>query len=71
MTTTIPDATEKLLTEEELLADEALKNVPRTKFGRLRRKGFVPFIKLGHKTYLYRKSRVLAALAKLEKRYGS
>lgn len=57
---------EKFLTEEELLEDEFFKNITPTKFGRLRRLGLIPFLKLGHKTYLYQKSRVLAALAKLE-----
>jgi len=54
---------EKLLTEAELLLQI---NIPIKKFGELRRKGLVPVVKLGHKSYRYRLSSVMRALRKLE-----
>ncbi len=57
---------EKFLTQDELLGDKIFENVSANKFERLRRLGLVPFLRLGHRTYLYQKSRVLEALAKLE-----
>jgi hypothetical protein len=66
MASTTAITQEKLLTEEELLEDEIFQNVSPYKFGRLRRDGFIPFLKLGHKTYRYQKTRVLDALVQLE-----
>ena len=66
MSSATPLSIEKLLTQSELLGEEALRNVSSDKFGRLRRLGLIPYIKLGHKTYLYQKTRVMEALAKLE-----
>ena len=56
---------EKLLTEAELLVR---LNIPIKKFGELRRKGIIPVVRLGHRSYRYRLSSVMRALSKLETR---
>lgn len=56
-----------LVTQAELLAMPAFRRVPARTFDALRRKGLVPFLLLGHKTYLYRPRAVAEALIRLEK----
>lgn len=57
---------EELLTKEELLRLRPFRKLKSARFGRLRRQGLVPYVRLGHKSYLYRPSAVLAALRVLE-----
>jgi hypothetical protein len=56
---------EELLTERELLRLPPFRKL-KLRFGRLRRKGLVPYVRLGHKSYLYRPSAVLAAIRSME-----
>ncbi len=58
---------EELIPLEELLALPPLRKLTPEAFGRLRRKGVFPYLRLGHKTYLYRVSQVLAALRRCER----
>jgi hypothetical protein len=57
---------EELVTIDEILQLPPLRNIERATFNRLRRKGLFPYVVLGHKTYLYNPSAVLAALKSLE-----
>lgn len=65
-TLTLLEAEEELVTLQEPLHLPPLRKIERAQFGRLRRKGLVPYVRLGHKTYLYRPSAVIEALKRLE-----
>jgi len=59
----------KQISEEPLLTEKDIcdqLNVPAQVFGGLRRKGIVPYVRFGGRTYRYRLSDVLKALKKLE-----
>jgi hypothetical protein len=58
---------EELLTEEELLTLPPFRKIKPRAFAELRRRGLVPFLPLGHRSYLYRASSVRAALRRLER----
>jgi hypothetical protein len=58
---------EELVTLEELLQLPPFRKIHPDTFGRMRRKGLFPYLRIGHKSYLYRPSDVLAALRQLER----
>jgi hypothetical protein len=53
-----------VVNEEQLLKD--IPGLTSRQVGNLRRARKIPFLKLGHRSYLYERDRVLKALKKLE-----
>jgi hypothetical protein len=63
MATTSTEFPTGYLTEPEVL--RALRVVKPKKFGELRRKGLIPYVLLGHRSYIYDLDEVRRALKKL------
>jgi hypothetical protein len=66
-TVSVLEEEEELVQLEELLQLRLLRRITPGQFGRLRRRGLIPFVELGHKTYLYSPAKVLAAFRKMER----
>jgi len=60
-------AEEALVTQEEILRLPPFRYIKPSLFARRRREGFIPFVRVGRKVYLYRVSEVLAALRKFDR----
>jgi hypothetical protein len=60
-------ATEELVTQDEILRLPPFRYVTASMFARRRREGFIPFVRLSRRVYLYRISEVLAALHEFDR----
>jgi len=55
----------QLLTQEEILQKIFGKRLHPKKFEEMRRRGLIPYVKMGHRTYMYDESAVRRALRRL------
>jgi len=58
-------APEQLLTQEEVLKKVFGNRLHPKKFEAMRRQGLIPYIKCGHRTFLYDESAIRRALGRL------